>query len=218
MKNIVYTNSQNVTIEISWEAYYKEIDMRKQERLKKKTSANKRQIRSKRLPMNGEPQIKKLGIPDSQLMSQRLPGFFGLFPFQGGIGFCIQMLREVQTIIFSYYERFRGIIIGRCLIKGAVKNIILKKDNNNGSKESSGLSRNTFLWDCGNPDGHTRGSFGRLVRRSPHSDHAVPRAAHRIIATVPRSRRLSDCLYLPKIRQKQQQRNGLNLLRGEQAG
>ena len=36
MKNIVYTNSQNVTIEISWEAYYKEIDTRKQERLKKK--------------------------------------------------------------------------------------------------------------------------------------------------------------------------------------
>lgn len=36
MKNIVYTNSQNVTIEISWEAYFKEIDMRKQERLKKK--------------------------------------------------------------------------------------------------------------------------------------------------------------------------------------
>jgi len=36
MKNIIYTNTQNVTIEISWEAYYKEIEMHKQERLRKK--------------------------------------------------------------------------------------------------------------------------------------------------------------------------------------
>lgn len=36
MENIVYTNTENVTVEISWEDYFKEIEMRKQERLKKK--------------------------------------------------------------------------------------------------------------------------------------------------------------------------------------
>ncbi|WP_256212278.1 hypothetical protein [Trichococcus palustris] len=36
MKNIIYTNTNNVTIEITWEAYYKEIEMRKQARLRKK--------------------------------------------------------------------------------------------------------------------------------------------------------------------------------------
>ncbi len=36
MKNIVYKNTQNVTVEISWDAYYKEIEMRQQARLKKK--------------------------------------------------------------------------------------------------------------------------------------------------------------------------------------
>lgn len=32
MKNIVYTDSKNVTVEISWEAYRKEIEMRSQKR------------------------------------------------------------------------------------------------------------------------------------------------------------------------------------------
>ncbi|MGP6139005.1 MULTISPECIES: hypothetical protein [unclassified Jeotgalibaca] len=35
MKNIVYTNTENVTIEISWKDYFKEIELRQQERLKK---------------------------------------------------------------------------------------------------------------------------------------------------------------------------------------
>lgn len=41
MENIVYTNTENVTVEISWEDYFKEIEMRKQERLKKKPTPKK---------------------------------------------------------------------------------------------------------------------------------------------------------------------------------
>lgn len=41
MENIVYTNTENVTVEISWEDYFKEIEMRKQERLKKKQTPKK---------------------------------------------------------------------------------------------------------------------------------------------------------------------------------
>lgn len=58
-----------------------------------KTSANKRQIRSKRLSMIGEPQIKKLGILDSQLLSQRLPGFFVVSISRRGWS-CIPKLRS----------------------------------------------------------------------------------------------------------------------------
>lgn len=41
MENIVYTNTENVTVEISWEDYFKEIEMRKQKRLKKKPTPKK---------------------------------------------------------------------------------------------------------------------------------------------------------------------------------
>ncbi|MDE1548917.1 hypothetical protein [Jeotgalibaca caeni] len=36
MKNIVYTTTKKETVEISWEDYFKEIEMRTQARLKKK--------------------------------------------------------------------------------------------------------------------------------------------------------------------------------------
>lgn len=36
MKNIIYKTTDNVTIEISWQDYFKEIEMREQKRLKKK--------------------------------------------------------------------------------------------------------------------------------------------------------------------------------------
>ena len=41
MENIVHTNTENVTVEISWEDYFKEIEMSKPERLKKNPTPKK---------------------------------------------------------------------------------------------------------------------------------------------------------------------------------
>lgn len=41
MKNIVYTNAKNVTVEISWEAYRKEIEMRTAKRISRQSEQTK---------------------------------------------------------------------------------------------------------------------------------------------------------------------------------